>query len=767
MAENDKNLPQMNMGKIKELENNVQDSLDKLYSDIHANTPEVSRTNDYLRARMHKAIDSLINYNNSNVGISNISSLYTRLNHLQNDSSTIRNIIKTFENDSTMNNVMSLYSQNVFLKELDKEYEVILKYMPKLHDALDTRKEAVLSADHFTKDALNITSSSSDLSEVNVEHNIKQMRTKYDIDTIIDRIYEETDTLGECYIYCVPYKKALERILDKDGKNITTADQDDLSESTFYCSLTESTIQTIEAKTSKNVEIIDEDIELEYHSSPSASFMKKHSGIQIEINRSGIINEVIETHNKVNTILNEASELSITEAFLEDKNMKAEFENNLSDENLKKSMYEVDKIAQDGMQLTNKKERESANIKVPGAIVKILDRTMIKPLYIENICLGYYYIETDKPLGVEQLTFSSTLGGLKPGNTARKLAEHRGDQDGVILKKIAKDLSDKIDAKFINANQDLTQEIYMILKYNMDHNGAGKISKIRVTFIPPEDIIHSYFNKDPKTHRGISALYRALFPAKLYSCLYISNVIAILTRSNDKSVYYVKQNVDTNIAGVLLNTINLIKKSNFGLRQIENMNNIMNITGRFNDYVIPESASGEAPVRFEIMQGQDVQHPTELMNQLEEMAVNSTDVPMEVIQARQQLDFATHYTMSNTRFLRKVYNIQSKFTKIINKFLTRLYDAEFECTDSVSVELPPPMYLALMNSSQMFQSANDHVENITPLYIDPNDQDQELVAKVKANIKKFYIKSFIPDATIQQIVDNTIMEHKRDQKPQQ
>ena len=103
----------------------------------------------------------------------------------------------------------------------------------------------------------------------------------------------------------------------------------------------------------------------------------------------------------------------------------------------------------------------------------------------------------------------------------------------------------------------------------------------------------------------------------------------------------------------------------------------------------------------------------------------------------------------------------------MNKFLTRLYDAEFECTDSVSVELPPPMYLALMNSSQMFQSANDHVENITPLYIDPNDQDQELVAKVKANIKKFYIKSFIPDATIQQIVDNTIMEHKRDQNPQQ
>ena len=183
MAEN--NLPQMDMAKINKLERNVQDSLDKLYGDIHANTPEISRINDYLRTRMHRAIDNLINYNNSNVGISNISSLYTRLNHLQNDQSTIRSIIKTFENDSTMNNVMSLYSQNVYLKEADKEYEVIMKYMPKLHDALDTRKEAVLSADHFTKNALNISSSSADLTEVSVEHNIAQMRTKYDLDNLV------------------------------------------------------------------------------------------------------------------------------------------------------------------------------------------------------------------------------------------------------------------------------------------------------------------------------------------------------------------------------------------------------------------------------------------------------------------------------------------------------------------------------------------------------------------------------------------------------
>lgn len=741
--------PQLNEKLISDLEKNVQDSIDSLYTDIKGNTPEVSRTLDYLRTRMHRAIDGIINYNTSSVGVSNISSLYARINNVQNDENVIKSIIKTFENDSVMNNVMSLYSQNVYLKEADREYEVIMKYMTKLHDALDTRKEAVLSADHFTKDAINIKSSSSDLSETSADNNIKEMRAKYDIDNLIEQIYDDTDKLGEALIYCVPYKKALDRLMKARTSNVPV--QDALHEDVF--------VETYLTSYDTSTETVD------WHQNPSKAYIEENKGTLIEFDTSGIITSAIKEHYNIEKSINESSFMSLNESD------HTKMTDSVSKDDIEKSMYHLDKSSQDGLttlSASGKKERDTNDIKVPGCVVKILDHTMVKPMYIDDVCLGYYYIETDKPLDVEQLTFSSTLGGLKPGNTARKIAENRDDKDNVIIKKIAKEISNKIDSKFINANQDLTKEIYMILKFNMSHNGAGRISRVKVTFIPPEDIIHSFFKKDNKSHRGISSLQRALFPAKLYSCLYISNVIAILTRGNDKRVYYVKQNADTNISAVLLNTINQIKKSNFGLRQIENMNNIMNITGRFNDYVIPESSSGDAPVRFEVMQGQEVQHPTELMNQLEEMAINATDVPMEIIQARQQLDYATHYTMSNTRFLRKVYNLQSKFTKIINKLLTRIYDAEFECNDLVSVELPPPMYLALMNSSQMFQSANEHIENITPMYIDIDNTDPGLVSKIKAKIKKFYMRSFLPDDRIIEIIDQAKMEFEKEksEKPQ-
>ena len=130
----------INTKRISDLEKSAQDSIDKLYQDIRGNSPNTTRTIDYMRARMHNAVDNIIGNNMSNVGMTSISTLYTRLLNSQNDKGTIDQIIRTFENDGVMESVMGMYSQNVYIKELDKEFHVIFIYMPKLYDALITRK---------------------------------------------------------------------------------------------------------------------------------------------------------------------------------------------------------------------------------------------------------------------------------------------------------------------------------------------------------------------------------------------------------------------------------------------------------------------------------------------------------------------------------------------------------------------------------------------------------------------------------------------------
>ena len=106
---------------------------------------------------------------------------------------------------------------------------------------------------------------------------------------------------------------------------------------------------------------------------------------------------------------------------------------------------------------------------------------------------------------------------------------------------------------------------------------CGRRMRRLVPLKKADDMEHVYFKMNDETHRGISDLHKALFPATLYSAMYITNCIWTMTRSQDKRVYYVKQTVDTNISKTLLNTINQIKKGNMNIRQIENINHILNI----------------------------------------------------------------------------------------------------------------------------------------------------------------------------------------------
>jgi hypothetical protein len=243
------------------------------------------------------------------------------------------------------------------------------------------------------------------------------------------------------------------------------------------------------------------------------------------------------------------------------------------------------------------------------------------------------------------------------------------------------------------------------------------------------------------THRGISDLEKALFPATLWSSMYITHCIWNMTRGQDKRVYYVNQTVDTNISKTLLNTINQIKKGNFGIRQIENINTILNITGKFNDYIITKGPSGP-PIECEILQGQQVEYQNELMTMLEEQAINSTDVPMEMIQMRQSVEYAAQLTMSSSKFLRKVYNRQSKFQKNITRIVNKIYNNEYNDNITLNVLLPPPMFLNITNTNQMMTNVNEYSQSVAQLILDPNE-DEAVKNEVVKEINKFNLGSYL------------------------
>ena len=308
---------------------------------------------------------------------------------------------------------------------------------------------------------------------------------------------------------------------------------------------------------------------------------------------------------------------------------------------------------------------------------------------------------------------------------------------------LAQQLSTTIDAKFINNNQDIRKELFAILKHCELFNNPNNVvnGNICINFLSAEDVTHIYFNQDPVTKRGVSDLAYSLFPAKLYSCMYITNVLGQITRGQDKRVYYVKQNVETNISKTLLNVLNQIKKGNFGVRQMENLSNILNITGRFNDYLIPLSPSGDQPITFDILPGQQFTDNSELMNALEKMAIDPTGIPYDLIEARQSLDYAIQATMSNSKLMRMTYKRQDAYEAFITDITSKIYNYEYNEYEIIETSLPAPAFLNMTNGSQLINGTSDYINTL--IQTELSDEEEPVQNEFRKIALRYYIPSHI------------------------
>lgn len=775
-------LPIVSMDTNKKIAGSIQANIDDLYKNTYFTNNDNSKYIDSIKRKMDDDLEGLIDKAKAQNGGTNMADLYART-LARNDTDSLNEIRSALEDETVLADIMDIYSQNALVRDLDREIDTVCKYMPKLDEALDIKKDNVLSADHFNDDAVRISienvagagiTNNNNKSEADGS-DLELFARKYDLEAFRNELYSKTAKYGEQFVYIVPYKRALEKLIARtDGASLLSEEgiltEESINEglqsinetlSFRYTDTDESKLKSFGAQELYDLsESTLSDSSLEGLKSNNIEY----SGLDIEINKTGVIPGIIAQECNMRRIFSETVSLFGEESLGSARN--AYLSNSLYFKNINKKLKKAAQggtlegptsLADDGLKDLDEptKANDAEQLEIPGAVFEILEHDRVKPIYINNTCLGYYYIEMNDPNGgnaEEQMTFTSTLGGMRPRRTARENEANGGTstQDNEVLMKIARKIAQRIDKKFINSNQDIAKEIYTVLKYNADNN--GKTTKLRISFIPPSDIIHSYFELNKKTHRGVSDIVKSLFPAKLYTCLYISNTIALLTRGYDKRLYHVKQTIDTNITSVLLNVINQIKRSNFNLRQIENMNNIMNVTGRFNDLVIPQNANGESPVSFEIMPGQNVEVKTEFMNMLEEMAVNQTGVSLEMVNSRYQESTATHLTMSNARFLIKVYARQKLYEPILSAIYTKLYQYEYNTNSIVKVELPPPIMLNFTNTSQILSMSQELIQNIVQMKFGSSQNEQEKLAFTSL-LMEYYYDSFLPMDKINAMAD--------------
>lgn len=720
-------------------------SISSIYRDTYKSRPDNKENLERITSGIEDNLDDIFDKINGQ-DVSDISRLYLRaINKSGNSSKAIaKSLEELFDADG---NILDTVNMNLIRKSIqsqDYQIDLICKYMPKLKDALEVKKDNVLSSDSFTKEFIETMSSKSG-KDYNTQFSdrARQIRDKYNFDDLVEEIYWDTSKYGEYFLYHVPYRKGFKTLLDRRQKsgrtNIPAAGDFRIS----------STLESTNGKRKRKDGIIweaNQDITLSEGFDKSFVELvaddKINGTVNLEFIRSDMIDSLYEDYEKIHEI--RESHKSIMESYLISLEKSSDSVIPLEEERLPN--FNTDGLSPDGLNggnVNNSDILDSDKLRkdINGSIYYKIPRSQIIPIWIANTCVGYIYMKVKNDYFANFTTYDSRRGTMLKNSMESDLMNDEWDrQNDMAVNQIANIISDQIDANFINSNLDLKEEIYSILRYNDQFDITRGVNNISCTFLPVEDVQHFYFKLDPVTHRGISDLNDALVPAMIWCMAYLNDSIARMSRGQDKRVYYVQQNVEKNVGKTMLNVISQLKKGNMGMRQLQNMNTMFNVVGKFNDYIIPVGPNGESPIRMEVMSGQDINTPTDLMDRMEEQAIFTTDVPPEFLQTLNQVDYASRFTMSNSRFLKKVLKRQSICQKQYSITFRKFYNYEFNENDStIMVRLPAPAYLAIMNNNQLFENAKQQAQGTLEL-MDGADEAEE---DVKGMYQKLYIKKFI------------------------
>ena len=132
---------------ISRLSNSIQDSLDNLYSKTYYSQPSNKQDLENIKSKLDTSIDNIVTVNMNNTGKGTMSTLYSRMqqqgNNVSGNNSEAGKQLEELINDSQVieSGLMGFINNTTTVFDYDNKIDTILKYMPRLQEALDTRKD--------------------------------------------------------------------------------------------------------------------------------------------------------------------------------------------------------------------------------------------------------------------------------------------------------------------------------------------------------------------------------------------------------------------------------------------------------------------------------------------------------------------------------------------------------------------------------------------------------------------------------------------------
>lgn len=375
---------------------------------------------------------------------------------------------------------------------------------------------------------------------------------------------------------------------------------------------------------------------------------------------------------------------------------------------------------------------------VSGVFIKLYDPRRVIPIYIMDYCIGYYVLyERTVNTATSVMTALHTLSRSAMNFMADRKKTFEDKLISVITDRICK----SIDKEFLQNNGD-----FKLLIANAVHHNALYQKSFRVQFVPSNYMTHFKVNEDPNTHMGVSVLKRSLYYAMLYLTLLNFKIIMITTRSMDTRMFLIHtSNEDTNVSARVNKVIAEFKENQISYTDFGSVRGILSKVGKGHDLGIPLTPNGDRSFDIEVLQGQQYDLDTPLMEMLKKSMISNTGCPSAIQNAFDEIDFARQLPAMHVKYAIRMITMQEETedpaTELYRKILSY---GDYGLDDDTLAELQfkwsRPKTINITNLSELLNQADQMAEFMIKIFEGENSTND---ARVKDRYFKYLITNVL------------------------
>lgn len=682
---------------------------------------DVDALNNKFQELLTDEIDNIKNHNDGDV-TSFLSQIVSQDNKMNAQSELFDNQFMALSGDeySTMQSFMYDAYRNRFLEQSD--LHEVSSQLIELSEAILITRDAIISSD-VVEGRMSRTLSFDNVNEDDEKNYIpiiENMEKKFNLQKKIKNfIIPKTLDYGEYFSYDIPYSKLFNDFMQM--KNATGYH----GGSAFGESVMES-FNPKNRQSANDPETFDMFIESTYKdytkgmneeelaSCPKAAFKEDLTNM---MNNIEVCNESVPL-----CLMEEGTNsMEYFKEMTEKVHMEANTQNMFDAVN-------TGKISSDGIILDNGTKKPTKNHDfddIGDCYSKLIEPTRILPIEIMDTVIGYYYIQ-DEDITPLSGAVSTTL-------YYSKFDEHRRER--TIVDSIAERVVKSFNKPFLMKNIKFKQSIVDCINYwNLNEK------KLKFQFISPEYITVFKIDEDEEGH-GQSMIKKSLFYAKLYLMLLLFKIMSIILNSNDTKVNYIKQSgIDKNVANKVQEIARIRQSRQINITDLFSYTTLINKVGNGSEMYIPTGRSGERPIETEILQGQDVQLNSDLLEMLKNAYILATGVPAAIINYLNEADFAKVVEQNNTKFNGRVVNYQLDFNESITTWYKKIMkwstNIPENVIDNFSFTLQPPKTTTINTKSEIINQFSAVADFFVSLIYDDPSQSMD-AEKLTKEIKEF------------------------------